>query len=99
VNEWNAWLVQLAACFTTDLLVEDWFERFGADAFVVIGEERPQVASAYSKAVMERLKTESVWPARVTTGKRTRRPEFMQAAEVTCATPGPSEPRSRCCRA
>lgn len=82
-SDWNAWLVQQTAYLTTELLVEDWFERVCADAFVAIGEERPQFASAYSKAVMERLTTERVWPARVTTGKRTRRPEFKRAAEVT----------------
>jgi len=83
VNDWNAWLLEQAACLTTDLLVDDWFERFGADAFVAAGEEREQLASAYSKGVVERLQTQSVWPARVTTGKRVLRPEFKGAAEVT----------------
>lgn len=80
MSEWNSWLVEQAACLTTDLLAADWFKRFGADAYVAVFEQQTE-ETAYSNAVKARLKTERVWPTRVPRPKD--RPEFKEASKVT----------------
>lgn len=68
-SDWNTWLMNEAGRLVCDLLVGDWYERFGADAFLVIdpGHGNPPT---FVESIRDKLKSEACWPSRERNGKR-----------------------------
>ena len=85
-SPWNQWLLKEAADFTLELLVSDWFDRFGADAYLAIKEQEPPFVPEYSERVKEGLAEDRVWPTRV---RRAGRPRVMCATDL--AVPNPTD--------
>lgn len=63
-NSWNRWLIDQTAAFTIDLLKEDWFHRFGVDAFRALRLNDKATPSQFAKAVTRLLSEEECWPSR-----------------------------------
>jgi hypothetical protein len=79
---WNRWLVRQAVSLTMDVLRDDLFQLFGADAYLALrsrGEARPDW---FRKGLAQELKTASCWPSRVTTKGKI---EFRSAKEIVNA--------------
>jgi hypothetical protein len=62
-TNWNRWLTEQAARLSCDLLVEDWFHRFGADAFLMLNDNGANPAW-FADQVNTYLKTAKCWPTR-----------------------------------
>jgi hypothetical protein len=69
-NNWNEWLMDEAARLTADLLVRDWFDRFGSAAFQALERTNPASPSQYIDAVERRLREQACWPTRATGSER-----------------------------
>ena len=82
-SSWNQWLIDELVELTVRLLKEDWYERFGADAYLAL-EDRGhdpsnQLAKAYAETIIARLTTDNLWATR----KRSRgKFEFVAAADL-----------------
>ncbi len=69
-STWNRWLLDEAVSLTMKLLKDDWWPRFGADAFVAawptdLGRtEEPR----FAVTLRERMKGEACWPAQAPLG-------------------------------
>ena len=67
-SSWNKWLVQELVALTTRLLIADWYERFGAGAYLALeaGERGSgnHLAEAYAGEVMDHLRNEKAWASR-----------------------------------
>jgi len=63
-SAFNAWLLDLAAEMTIELMAADWFERFGALAYRAVGAIAQSTLPRYSQAVRSKLETGECWPAR-----------------------------------
>ncbi len=63
-NEWNRWLIDQAVAFTIDLLKEDWFRRFGADAFKALIPKGPATPVQFAEAIARCLSEKECWPTR-----------------------------------
>ena len=79
-SSWNEWLIQELVDLTIRLLTADWYERFGADAYMAL-ETRARasgnhLAEAYADAVIDHLRKDKVWPSR---GRTRRRITFVAA--------------------
>ena len=89
-SSWNEWLVSELVQLTTRLLVTDWYERFGAGAYLVLeaGERGSgdHLAEAYAGEVMDHLRNEKVWASR---GRNRRKVTFVGAD--TLALPDKTE--------
>jgi hypothetical protein len=80
-NSWNDWLIDEAARLTVELLVGDWFDRFGPAAFRVLARTSPASPSRFIDAVERRLGEQPCWPSRATGSER-----FAKASQVVIAT-------------
>lgn len=65
-NGWNRWLIDQAVSLTVDLLKEDWFHRFGADAYKALIQSGPATPGQFADAVAEHLAVGDYWPTRAT---------------------------------
>ncbi len=63
-NSWNRWLIDQAAVFTIALLKEDWFRRFGVDAFKALVPNGPATPLQFAEALAKCLSTEACWPTK-----------------------------------
>lgn len=82
-TEWNTWLVREASGLALRLLQEDWFDRFGADAFLAIETTGVANPSEFGNLLQEHLSTSACWPTRaVARGRRT----FAKAVDVVIPT-------------
>ncbi len=81
-SSWNEWLVQELVDLTTSLLITDWYERFGAGAYLALeaGERDSgnHLAEAYADAVLDHLRSKEVWASR----GRTRKKVIFVAADT-----------------
>ena len=77
-SSWNTWLAKEAAQLTLDLLVGDWFARFGADAYCAVNPERGS-PSHFCDEVRDRLAGDTCWP---TLAKRGRSVRYAMANEI-----------------
>ena len=79
-NSWNEWLVHELVEITTRLLITDWYERFGAGAYLALeAGERDSgnyMAEAYAGAVMDHLRNEKAWASR---GRSRKKVSFVAA--------------------
>ena len=81
-SAFNAWLLNLAADMTIELLRTDWFHRFGADAYRAVGITGRSVLSRYSEAVETRLKEDTCWPSRSKSGHRKGMVQFESSRDL-----------------
>ena len=67
-SSWNEWLIQESVDLTVRLLTADWYERFGAGAYLALEarerESGNQLAEAYAGAVVDYLRSGRVWATR-----------------------------------
>ncbi len=67
-SSWNEWLVQECVDLTVRLLTADWYERFGADAYLALEarhrDSGSQLGEVYADAVIDRLRSEKAWASR-----------------------------------
>ena len=79
-SSWNEWLVQELVDLTTSLLITDWYERFGAGAYLALeARERDSgnhLAEAYAGAIVDHLRNEKAWASR---GRNRRKVTFVAA--------------------
>ena len=79
-SSWNEWLVQELVELTTKMLITDWYERFGASAYLALeARERDtgsHLAEAYAGAVVDHLRSEKSWASR---GRSRRKVTFVLA--------------------
>ncbi|WP_066996935.1 DUF3883 domain-containing protein [Mesorhizobium sp. WSM3873] len=61
---WNKWLIEQAACLTVDLIVGDWFQRFGAGSFRAIAQTQAGKPNDFIDRVSELLTERECWPTR-----------------------------------
>ena len=80
-NNWNEWLMDEAARLTVELLVDDWFDRFGPAAFRMLARTNPASPPRFIDAVERRLREQACWPTRATGSER-----FAKASQVVVAT-------------
>ena len=85
-SPWNQWLLREAADFTLELLVGDWFDRFGADAYLAVKEQEPPFVPEYLERIKEGLTEDRLWPTRV---RRRGHPRFECATDL--AVPSPTD--------
>lgn len=67
-SSWNEWLVQELVALTVRLLTADWYGRFGAGAYLALEarerESGNELTEAYADAVIDHLRSASVWATR-----------------------------------
>ena len=63
-NTWNRWLMEQAAAFTMDLVKEDWFRRFGADAFRALKRNGLVKPTLFADIIEKHLSEEACWPTK-----------------------------------
>ena len=67
-SSWNEWLIQESVDLTVRLLTADWYERFGAGAYLALEarerESGNQLTEAYAGAVIDYLRSGKVWATR-----------------------------------
>ena len=89
-SSWNEWLIRELVELTVRLLTEDWYERFGAGAYLALEpkdrESSTQLIDSYANAVVEHLSSGNVWPTR-----RRYRGKVKFAAASTLALPDKPE--------
>jgi hypothetical protein len=78
-SPWNRWLVGQAVSLTMDVLRDDLFRLFGADAYLALrsqGEARPDW---FRTALAQELKTAACWPSRTITKSKI---EYRRANDI-----------------
>jgi hypothetical protein len=78
-SPWNRWLVEQAVSLTMDVLRDDLFQLFGADAYLALrsrGDARPDW---FRTGLVQELKIVSCWPSRATTRGKI---EYRSAKEI-----------------
>ena len=88
-SQFNAWLLQLAADMTIELLHTDWFYRFGANVYRAVGAIDRSSLSSYSEAVETSLRKDGCWPSRKESRGRKRVVQFTSIEDLTLV-PHPS---------
>lgn len=78
----NKWLLDQAAAMTMDLLVADWFERFGADAYLALRKLGEPLVHQFLTTVTEQLKTQECWPSRVRQQVAPQHPKPVKASAI-----------------
>ena len=60
--QWNDWLIDQAVELVMDLLISDWFVRYGADAFKALAGDGVAAPDRFVKALAKRLRDDACWP-------------------------------------
>jgi hypothetical protein len=81
-SPWNRWLLDRAIDLTFDLLVTDWYRRFGPVAYLMLEETTKASAPYYLNGVTSRLGEDPCWPTRARQGGSKSRPQFAQAEDL-----------------
>ncbi|MEA3033388.1 MAG: hypothetical protein QOH86_1404, partial [Sphingomonadales bacterium] len=76
-HTWNEWLIDRAADLTLQLLIDDWFERYGADAFKALAIDSAAPNNRLATRVVKGLSELRCWPTRAKGQNR-----FRTAAEL-----------------
>ena len=79
-SSWNEWLIRESVDLTIGLLTADWYERFGAGAYLALepAERDPgnHLAEVYADAVLDHLRRDKVWASR---GRNRKKVTFVAA--------------------
>ena len=81
-SAFNAWLLNLAADMTIELLRTDWFYRFGADAYRAVGTISRSALPSYSEAVETSLNENACWPSRSKSGRKRPMVQFASSRDL-----------------
>lgn len=68
--QWNDWLIDQAVELVMDLLVSDWFARYGADAFTTLSGRGVATPDRFATKLAERLRGDACWPTLARGDKR-----------------------------
>jgi len=60
----NAWLLENLAKLTQEMLKTDWLRRFGAKAYLAVGQIEKSSVPDYANALSAQLRTAASWPIR-----------------------------------
>jgi hypothetical protein len=60
--QWNDWLIDQAVELVMDLLVSDWFVRYGTDAFTTLACDGVAAPDRFATRLAERLRGDACWP-------------------------------------
>ncbi|MGO8661552.1 DUF3883 domain-containing protein [Rhizobium ruizarguesonis] len=74
-TDWNAWLAGEAGALVSDLLIADWIDRFGPDAFLALRKVGGATRSWFVDRIHFDLAAKTIWPTE-TSGK------FAKASEL-----------------
>ncbi|HBB98592.1 MAG TPA: hypothetical protein DC054_24680 [Blastocatellia bacterium] len=85
----NSWLLERLAELTVSVLNEDWFKRFGANAYLAVGEISDSSIPAYTEALETNLRTSDSWAVRSTRSSRTASLAFATVTTLNV----PADPR------
>jgi len=58
----NVWLLENLAKLTQEVLKTDWFRRFGANAYLAVGQIEKSSVPDYANALKAQLQTAACWP-------------------------------------
>ncbi|HLL45494.1 MAG TPA: DUF3883 domain-containing protein [Longimicrobiaceae bacterium] len=86
-SKWNEWLAGQAADLAADLLPQDLWERFGADAYRALWPDGEASDPEFADRLRSRLSSDALWPMRRV--GRAQQPRFAPAAELVI----PDDPR------
>lgn len=75
--QWNDWLIDQAVELVMDLLVSDWFVRYGADAFTMLAAAGAATPDRFATTLAKRLREDACWPTRARGDKR-----FIKAGAI-----------------
>lgn len=78
---WNDWLIDQAVELVIDLLKQDWFARYGADAFKALASDGTANPDRFVTKLNERLGKEACWPTRANGDKR-----YATASDIVLPT-------------
>lgn len=62
--QWNDWLIDQAVALVVELLVSDWFVRYGADAYKALASAGAAMPDRFATSLAERLREDACWPTR-----------------------------------
>ena len=78
-SPWNEWLLEKAADLTIELLLSDWFDRFGSQIYLALDETSRPAITYYLDLLNSKLETESCWPTRA---RKRERIQFACAKNI-----------------
>lgn len=78
---WNEWLMEIASKFTLDLVVGEWLDSFGGDAFLLVEERQTSAAPRFAGELTTALRERACWPTREK-AKGSRRPRLRSAGDI-----------------
>lgn len=78
---WNDWLIDQAVELVIELLKQDWFARYGADAFKALSGDGTANPDRFIAKLAERLKEDACWPTRARGDKH-----FAKASDIVLPT-------------
>ena len=81
-SPWNEWLLERAAHLTAELLVSDWIERFGGDAYLALKRLGEAKVPLYVDRVSNHLRNEECWPTRAQRPRSRGKPAFARTSKV-----------------
>jgi hypothetical protein len=61
-SDWNRWLAEQAADLAVTLLTQDWYQRFGPDAYSVLCSDGQAQPDTFAKALREHVGATACWP-------------------------------------
>lgn len=79
---WNRWLLDKAIDLTFDLLVTDWYKRFGPAAYIMLEELTKASTPYYLNGVTSLLGKDPCWPTRARQSGSKSRTKFVQAEKL-----------------
>ncbi len=86
-NKWNEWLADQAADLAADLLPQDLWDRFGADAYAALWPDEDATDPRFADRLRSRLASDALWPMRQR--GRAQRSRFAPASGLVI----PADPR------
>jgi hypothetical protein len=72
----NVWLLENLAKLTQEVLKTDWFRRFGANAYLAVGQIEKSSVPDYAHALSAQLQTAACWPIRSSQKSRNTKLKF-----------------------
>jgi two-component sensor histidine kinase len=81
-SSWNRWLLDQAIAAVQELLIDDWFVRFGADAYLALFHSKPSPDMLLAQALHEYLSDAACWPTRARHTSQPTQPVFAKASDL-----------------
>jgi hypothetical protein len=78
-SAWNKWLLERAAQFALDLVVSDWFDRFGSVAYLLFQQRNAPHVADFFETIERGLRERRCWASREI---HRGRPTFVKANDL-----------------